>query len=138
MSPDNGKGCVHAETTDQLMLRLGTTTSGLDQKTAKKRLERDGPNEIPRVRRSFLRKVAPQIFDFSIILLLGIAVLMAALTFLFPNSEGTSFETSIAIIFVIFLSWSLIIVQMYSAERSLEALRRIAAAKAKVKRGKVR
>ncbi len=132
--PGIEKGSVQAETIDQLMRHLGTSIDGLDQRAAKLRSDQDGPNEIPKVKRSFLRKVAPQIFDFSILLLIGIAVLMAVLTFLFPNNEGTSFETSIAIIFVIFLSWSLIIFQMYSAERSLEALRRIAAAKAKVKR----
>ncbi len=126
---------VHAETSVELMRRLGTSLEGLDPRTAQERLRRDGPNEIPRVRKSFLRKVAPQIFDFVILLILGIAVIMALLTILFPSNDSTSFETSIAIVFVIVLSWCLIIFQMYSAERSLEALRRIAAAKAKVKRG---
>jgi Ca2+-transporting ATPase len=129
------RGDIQAETPDQLMHRLGTSMKGLDPEEANRRLRRDGPNEIPRIRTSFLRKVAPQIFDFSILLIFGIAVLMAVLTVLFPSNESTSFETSLAIIFVIVLSWCMIIFQMYSAERSLEALRRIAAPKAHVRRG---
>lgn len=124
----------HALDADEVMRRLGTSLKGLDQDTADKRLTRDGPNEIPRVKRSFLRAMAPQIFDFVILLLICIAILMAFLTWLFPENESTSFETSIAIVFVIVLSWILIIIQMYSAERSLESLRKIGGAKANVLR----
>jgi len=79
-----------ADTPEQLMLRLGTSRDGLDHAEVKERSARDGPNEIAKVRKSFIRKVAPQIFDFVILLLLAIAVLMAVLTFLFPPRSPPS------------------------------------------------
>ncbi|MGA1872877.1 MAG: cation-translocating P-type ATPase [Thermoplasmatota archaeon] len=124
----------HKMTVEEVLKQLGTTSEGLSSDESSKRLESDGPNEIPKVRQHFFRRVAPQIFDFVILLLLGIAAVLAFLAFLFPDNESTSFETSIAIVFVIIISWGLIVFQMYSAERSLEALRRIAAARASVKR----
>ncbi|MGA1793386.1 MAG: cation-translocating P-type ATPase [Thermoplasmatota archaeon] len=124
----------HAIPPEEVLKFLGTSEEGLSIKEAKARLVRDGPNEIPRIKQHFFRKVAPQIFDFVILLLIGIAVVLAVLAWIFPNNESTSFETSVAIVCVILLSWVLIVFQMYSAERSLEALRKYAAAKAKVKR----
>ncbi|MGA1866666.1 MAG: cation-translocating P-type ATPase [Thermoplasmatota archaeon] len=125
---------LHEKTAQEVMLILGTSPDGLTQKEAVERSKSDGPNEIPRIKKSFLRKVAPQIFDFVIVLLIGIAAVLALLAWIFPDNESTSFETSIAIVGVILLSWVLIVFQLYSAERSLEALRKIGAARAKVKR----
>ncbi|MBN1538753.1 MAG: cation-transporting P-type ATPase, partial [Candidatus Thermoplasmatota archaeon] len=131
----NRTGAYHEETTKKVMLLLGTSPYGLTHQEAAERWKRDGPNEIPRIRKSFLGKVAPQIFDFVILLLIGIAAVLALLAWIFPENGSTSFETSIAIVGVILLSWVLIVFQLYSAERSLEALRKIGAARAKVKRG---
>jgi Ca2+-transporting ATPase len=125
---------MHSLTPEGVLEVLETSKSGLTEDEARARLKRDGPNEIPKVKKPFFKRVAPQIFDFVIILLLGIAAVLALLAWIFPDNESTSFETSIAIVGVILLSWALIVFQMYSAERSLEALRKIAAAKAKVKR----
>lgn len=116
------------------MNELQSDRNGLTYEEAKKRLEKYGRNEIRKKKRNFFIKLAPQIFDFVIILLIGIALVLALLAYLFPDNESTSFETSIAIVSVIILSWGLIIFQMYSAERSLEALRKAAAAKARVRR----
>ncbi len=125
---------LHTLPAEQVLSELGSSTQGLNSREAKDRIEKEGPNEIPKVRKPFFKKVAPQIFDFVIVLLLVIAAVLALLAFIFPDNESTSFETSIAIVGVIVLSWVLIVFQMYSAERSLEALRKIGAAKAKVKR----
>ncbi|MFW3145297.1 MAG: cation-translocating P-type ATPase [Thermoplasmatota archaeon] len=125
---------IYSRPAEDVLLLLETSIEGLSSEEARRRLKRDGPNEIPRVRQSFFKRVAPQIFDFVIILLLGIAAVLAVLALIFPDNESTSFSTSAAIVGVIMLSWVLIIIQLYSAERSLEALRKIAAAKAKVKR----
>ncbi|MBN1390305.1 MAG: cation-transporting P-type ATPase [Candidatus Thermoplasmatota archaeon] len=126
---------LHEKSSNDVMLLLRTSPEGLSPDEAGRRLRTNGPNEIPRVKRSFLRKVAPQIFDFVIVLLIGIAAVLALLAWIFPDNGSTSFETSIAIVGVILLSWVLIVFQLYSAERSLEALRKIGAARAKVKRG---
>jgi len=130
----SGRNKYHSLPAEGVLKILDTSGNGLTSDEARKRFDRYGPNEIPRVRRSFLRKVAPQIFDFVIILLIGIAAVLALLAWIFPDNGSTSFETSIAIVGVIVLSWVLIIFQLYSAERSLEALRKIGAAKAKVRR----
>ena len=124
----------HTLEADRVLHELQSDRNGLSYKEAKKRLEKYGRNEIRKKKRNFFIKLAPQIFDFVIILLLGIALVLAVLAYLFPDNESTSFETSIAIVSVIILSWGLIIFQMYSAERSLEALRKAAAAKARVRR----
>ncbi|MEA3559064.1 MAG: HAD-IC family P-type ATPase, partial [Candidatus Thermoplasmatota archaeon] len=124
----------YSDPVESVLHLLGTSRRGLGTEEVQKRLERDGLNEIPTVKRSFLKKVAPQIFDFVILLLIGIAAVLALLALIFPNNGSTSFETSIAIVGVILLSWALITFQMYSAERSLEALRRIATARSKVLR----
>ena len=125
----------HEMDTEEVLERLETSRDGLSSPEAAKRLSRDGLNEIPSVKRNFLVRMAPQIFDFVIVLLLVIALVLALLAWLFPGKEGTSFETSIAIVSVIIISWGLIIFQMYSAERSLDALREAASAKARVRRG---
>ncbi len=125
---------IRSSEIEDVLKDLVSSTNGLSHEEARKRLLRDGPNEIPTIRRSFLARVAHQIFDFVIILLLGIALVLALLAFLFPDNGSTSFQTSIAIVGVIVLSWVLIIFQMYSAERSLDALRKVGAPRAKVKR----
>lgn len=124
----------HAIDPDLVINRAASSRDGLSDIEASKRLKKNGKNEIPKHKKNFFVKLAPQIFDFVILLLLGISAALAVLAFLFPDNDSTSFETSIAIVAVIFLSWVLIIIQMYSAERSLEALRKASAAKAKVKR----
>ncbi|MGA1848351.1 MAG: cation-translocating P-type ATPase [Thermoplasmatota archaeon] len=135
MSDDvSKKQRYHSIPPERVLEELGSSYNGLSQKEVRRRLDRDGPNEIPKIRKSFLSKVGPQIFDFVIILLIGIAAVLALLAWIFPDNESTSFETSIAIVGVILLSWVLIVFQLYSAERSLEALRKISAARAKVKR----
>jgi P-type Ca2+ transporter type 2C len=107
--------------------RLGTSAeTGLAVQESRDRLVRHGPNAIRESqRRSPLRMLAEQFSDFMIIVLIVAAVIAGAI--------GEA-EDSIAILAIVILNAVVGFIQEYRAERAMAALKKLAAANARVLR----
>ena len=120
-------GLAHTLSGDSVLGSLGSTAAeGLTGAEAASRLERFGPNELPVAKqRSIAMMLFDQFKDFLILLLLGAAAISAAL--------GEVVDT-IAIAVIIVLNAVIGVVQEFRAQRAMEALRRMAAETATVRR----
>jgi len=118
----------HALSPTEVAERLGIDVStGLDDAEAARRLASSGPNSLPEGRGRRLRDlVVEQFRDVMILLLLAAAVVSGIV--------GDPVDT-VAIIVILVLNATIGVVQGYRAERALEALRAMAAPKARVLRG---
>ncbi|MFC5139817.1 cation-translocating P-type ATPase [Actinomycetospora rhizophila] len=111
-----------------------TTTapaSGLGDVEAAARLLREGPNELPRpARRSVLRRVAAQLRDPLVLVLLVVAAVTTTI--------GDHADTAVVLL-VVLGNTTVGVIQEIRADRSVEALDRLGAARARVRRdGRVR
>ncbi|MCR4401763.1 MAG: cation-translocating P-type ATPase [Firmicutes bacterium] len=103
--------------------------TGLSSREAERRLGRNGPNEIRQVKRvSALRMLVGQFGDFMVLVLVAAAGVSLAL--------GETAD-ALAILAIVTLNGVLGFLQEYRAERSLEALKELAAPSARVIRGGV-
>ena len=124
----------HSFPVEAVLQRLETSPAGLRPDEAKARLARHGPNELQQLARiSPLKIFLSQFLDVLVIVLIVAAVISGAIGFL----QGTVEELYDAalITVIIILNAILGFVQEYRAERSLEALRNLAAPRAHVVRG---
>ncbi len=118
----------HSYDSGQVLSKLETSLhQGLTEARARQRLERYGPNTLQQQRRdSLARRFFSQMKDPMILVLLGAAVLSLA-------ASGFQDWMDAGIILLIVAANAVIsIVQEGRAERSLEALRRMAAPTAQV------
>lgn len=98
--------------------------TGLSAREAERRLGRDGPNEIRQARKaSALKMLVDQFGDFMVLVLMAAAGVSVAL--------GETAD-AIAILAIVALNGVLGFLQEYRAERSLEALKELAAPSARV------
>lgn len=107
------------------------TREGLTEAEAAIRLDRDGANELPRPpRRSAPRRVVTQLADPLVLVLLVVAVVTTAI--------GDLADT-VVVLLVVLGNTAVGVVQEIRADRSVEALDRLGAARARVRRaGSVR
>ncbi len=112
------------------MQELDTTLKGLSSDDAKQRLNKYGPNELEEAAKTtFLQKLWAQLNDFLIIILAVAAIISFAV--------GEK-QDAIVILAIVVINALLGIYQEGKAEKSVEALQKMAAPIAKVKRnGKV-
>ncbi len=105
---------------------LGSSLDGLSTDEATARLKRLGPNALPEQKaRSVAAMMVDQFKDFLVLLLLGAAVISGML--------GEVADT-IAILVIVVLNAIIGVVQEYRAQRAMEALRKMAAETASVRR----
>ena len=105
---------------------------GLTEKEAQQRLKTFGPNELQQHKKSSLfKKFIEQFKDFMIIILLISAVISATLSYLQGIND---YIDSIIIITIVVFNALMGIIQENKAEKSLEALQKLSAPTAKVKR----
>jgi len=124
----------HALPPEAAIERLGSSAQGLDPKDAADRLARQGPNELQQTAKvSRLRIFLSQFLDVLVIVLIIAAIISAVLGVL--NNEVSDLYDALLISIIVVLNGVFGYVQEYRAERSLEALRRLAAPKARVLRG---
>ncbi len=108
------------------MAKLGTSPAGLSAAEARVRLARDGPNVLTRLgQRRGLKIFLAQFTDFLVLVLIGACIVSAFLG---------EFVDAAAILAIIILNGILGFVQEYRAEKSLAALREMAAPRAVVVR----
>lgn len=127
----------HTLSSIEVEKKLNTNFSrGLSSKEAEKRAKVFGKNKLDEKKKvSFISKLIAQFKDFMIIILLIAAVISAIISYV----EGSNdYMDSIIIVAIVFFNAMMGIIQENKAEKSLEALRKLSAPVAKVKRdGKV-
>lgn len=109
---------------EDIMRQLGTTENGVSTNEAKKRLEKDGYNELAEVgKKSTLLIFLEQYKDFLVIILMSAAIISGILG---------DFESCIVILVVITINAILGTVQQIKAEQSLNSLKSLTSPTAKV------
>src|SRR5947209_4346267 len=117
----------HALRAEAVLQRLDSSPLGLTSREAAQRLSRFGPNELIQTAKvSPLRILLSQFVDVLVIVLIIAAVISATLGLL----QGETADLYDAVLIIAILGF----VQEYRAERSLEALKSLAAPKAHVLR----
>ncbi|NLY10063.1 MAG: calcium-translocating P-type ATPase, SERCA-type [Tissierellia bacterium] len=117
-------------TTEDTLKQLNSVVNGLSDKEAKKRLEEHGPNQLAEVaKKSFLSKLWAQFNDFLIFILLAAAIIS------FAVGER---KDAVVILAIVVINAFLGIYQEGRAEKSVEALQKMAAPLAKaIRNGQV-
>lgn len=127
----------HTLSSVEVEKKLNTSfLKGLSSKEAEKRAKVFGQNKLDEKKKtSFISKFIAQFKDFMIIILLISAVISAVISYV----EGSNdYMDSIIIVAIVFFNALMGIIQENKAEKSLEALKKLSAPIAKVKRdGKI-
>ncbi len=123
----------HSSSVEEIVKNLKTNINiGLSDDEAQKRFERYGPNNLKEKKKeSIFVKFIKQFNDFMIITLIIAAVISAGVSKL--NGEADYIDSIIIVAIVIFNA-IMGLVQEQKAEKSLEALRKMSAPNAKVRR----
>ncbi len=123
----------HAIPAEAVLQRLDASPLGLTSREARDRLARVGPNELVQVAKvSWLRILLGQFTDVLVIVLIIAAVISAALGV--SQGETADLYDALLIIVIVIMNAILGFFQEYRAERSLEALKSLAAPRAHVLR----
>ena len=123
----------HSQTIEELQQQLKTTPEGLSSVEAQNRLKEYGENRLKEAKKqSLLIKFLEQFRDVMVLILLA----AAAVSFFVALSEhdSSAFFEPILILLIVVLNAVMGVVQENKAERSLEALMRMAAPHARVLR----
>ena len=127
----------HTMEKNEVLHKLKTNPeTGLNEKEVEKRREIYGKNKIEEGKKeSILIKFLKQFNDFMIIILLLAAVISAGVSY---AQNSNDYVDSIIIVAIVILNSIMGVIQEYKAEKSIEALKKMAAPIAKVKRnGKI-
>ncbi len=115
----------HSQSATKLAKQLGTDlNNGLMSGEALNRLDKYGPNKLPRIRGSFWRVYLAPILNGLILIYLIVIVILSAIVIFF-DTPGTS--NVIVWIVIIAFNALLAIVQQYRAQKQLEALQSLTA-----------
>ena len=127
----------HTLDIDQTRKNLRTNINiGLTDKEAKKRLQENGLNKLEdKKKESIIIKFLKQFNDFMIIILIIASIISAGMAYIEGNND---YIDSIIIIAIVVFNAIMGLVQEAKAEKSLEALKKMSAPIAKVRRdGKI-
>ena len=128
----------HTKNIEQIRKDLRTNLEiGLTQDEAKRRNEKCGPNKLKEKKKeSFWVKFIKQFNDFMIIILIIASIISALVSYFEGNND---YFDSIIIIGIVIFNSLMGVIQEAKAEKSIEALQKISAPTAKVKReGKIK
>jgi sodium/potassium-transporting ATPase subunit alpha len=115
---------VHKLSLKELLDQLHSTTDGLSETEALKRVKESGYNRIEEVRKKNLFKIFLSKFTNLLALLLWIALFLCFLSeYLHPG--GGLLNLAIAILVVIFINAIFSFFQEYKAERTIDALKKL-------------
>jgi len=126
----------YCENAEEVLVKVGSSESGLSQAEANKRLEENGKNKLEAAKgKSIIRRFLEQLADPMIIILLAAAAVSGLLAAMEPEGE---FVDVIIILAVVIINAVLGVYQESKAEKAIEALQEMSAATSKVLRdGKV-
>ena len=117
----------HAQTSAQVLESFQTTSArGLTAETASQRLEQYGLNELVEAKRTTIWQMLWQQFNNFVVILLIVAAIVSAILGDYPEAA--------AIMAIVVLNAIMGVIQEYNAERSLAALKKLAAPEAHVVR----
>src|SRR5256712_13155647 len=123
----------HALRAEAVLQKLDSSPLGLTSREAAQRLSRFGPNELVQTAKvSPLRILLSQFVDVLVIVLIIAAIISASLGVL--QGQNEDLYDAVLIIVIVIMNAILGFAQEYRAERSLEALKSLAAPKAHVLR----
>ncbi len=123
----------HALRAESVLHKLDSSPLGLTSREAAERLSRFGPNELVQTARvSPLRILLSQFVDVLVIVLIIAAIISATLGLL--QGETVDLYDAVLIVVIVIMNAIFGFVQEYRAERSLEALKSLAAPKAHILR----
>ncbi|MEM2130853.1 MAG: cation-transporting P-type ATPase, partial [Candidatus Bathyarchaeia archaeon] len=131
----------HALPIDEVLKKLGTSKDGLTEQEAKARLEQYGFNELKeRKRRTPIQMFLDEFKDVFILLLIVATMFSVAIGYYELQHDPTmdaleTYADAIVIGMIVFLVAVAGFVQEYRAEKALDALKKLAAPKARVLRG---
>ncbi len=131
----------HTVATDEVLKSLGSSRDGLSEQEAKARLEQYGFNELKeRKRRTPLQMFLDEFKDVFILLLIVATIFSVAIGYYELQSEPSkdfleTYADAIVIGIIVILVAVAGFIQEYRAEKALEALKKLAAPKARVMRG---
>ncbi|MDN5203914.1 calcium-translocating P-type ATPase, PMCA-type [Fulvivirgaceae bacterium BMA10] len=117
--------------TDRLNITKTKAWKGLSIAEAKKRLTEYGRNELLRTKRTGPWKILLRQFTSPLILLLFAAALISFAIGFFPDQEPNVIDTAL-IMTIVIISGVIGFVQDYNAEKTIEALQKMAEPKSKV------
>ncbi len=140
LTPDGQDKPVYAEELDALLARLGASSSaGLDESEATARIEKYGKNKLPEpARKSTLRRLLEQFANPLVLTLLAAAAIAVVVGLMDTSGEHGflgRFGDAIAILLIVVLNAFLGYYQERRAEAALEALQKLSAPSARVRRG---
>jgi P-type Ca2+ transporter type 2C len=115
------------QSVERVLEKLASTVSGLSVQEAEKRVDADGPNELREGKRSSAWQILLGQFKSVIIWILILAGVVSGVL-------GQTVD-AMAILAIVVLNAAIGFYQEYSAEKSIEALMKMTAPQAKVKRG---
>ncbi|WP_457556467.1 cation-translocating P-type ATPase [Candidatus Harpocratesius sp.] len=122
---------AHMQTVEGIFKRFHSSSEGLSTETANLRLKKAGSNKIPKRKKSFYQKYIKPVVNLMM-LILFIAALVQ-IFFYYEYNEGSLFGP-VVIIFILLLNLIIGMRQQYKAEKTLDALEKLTAFKAKVLR----
>ena len=123
----------HCESADEVLSRLGSSPEGIGENEARTRLDKYGPNEIALGKGiSPLRTFLKQFKNVMVVILIIAAGISASLGII--NNSAEEWLDAGVITVIIFLNAILGFLQEYRAEKTIEALKSMAAPKANVVR----
>ncbi len=117
----------HSQSTEEVVAAFHTSTRGLTDDEARRRLDQYGPNELPQAEGTTPWAILAAQFKNVLIIILLIATVLSA----FLGEVLESIVIAIIVLFAILLGF----VQEFRAERAMEGLRRMTAPMATVLRG---
>ena len=125
----------YVEEAERVLQSLDTTEQGISSAEAQRRLEEKGKNKLKEGKKdSIIKQFLKQMADPMIIILLCAAAISGALAV----TQGESFADVIIILAVVIVNAVLGVYQENKAEKAIEALQKMSAAKSKVLRdGKI-
>lgn len=133
--PDNHAVAWFLLSPEDALRRLGVDPDlGLSTEEARRRLERHGPNELPREAGPTAWRILWSQFASPLILVLIVAASISTATWFFETQRASLPFDALAILAIVVLNAVLGFVQEYRAERAVEALEELAAPVARVRR----
>ena len=133
--PDNHAVTWFLLSPEDALRRLGVDPDqGLSTEEAHRRLERHGPNELPRESGPTAWQILRSQFASPLILVLIVAALISTATWFFETPRASLPFDALAILAIVVLNAVLGFVQEYRAERAVEALEELSAPVARVRR----
>ncbi len=119
----------------QSLETLGSTRDGLGEEEAAHRLETYGFNELIETKKKGPLMMFLEQFTDPLVVILIFAIIISVAMNLIDPSHGEGWVDAIVIGFIVVFNSVFGFVQEYRSEKALEALKKMAAPKAKVKRG---